>query len=89
MTGHGNMGCHLRKIGKSQSSFCPGCQQLDDPMHRIYECPVFDAARRTLAGECADWHILFFFLFSMFLTEKFLTTTYLFNVHSFFQFDVE
>lgn len=39
LTGHGNFGIHLHRVGKQDESLCTTCDQIDDPIHRIVECP--------------------------------------------------
>ena len=49
LTGHGAFGCHLYRIGKSEDGICEGCQEFDNPEHRILRCPNFLAERTALS----------------------------------------
>jgi hypothetical protein len=50
LSGHGQFVTHLHRVGKSDTENCPTCGTPDDPqmIHRILECPTFDAERVEL-----------------------------------------
>jgi hypothetical protein len=45
LSGHGPFVTHLHRVGKSVTGNCPTCGSPDDPIHRILDCPTFDAER--------------------------------------------
>lgn len=56
LTGHGDFGWHLRRIGKSENGNCLTCQQeADIPWHRITDCPDFDEERNLLKTVFDSW----------------------------------
>lgn len=55
LTGHGNFGVHLHRIGKQDEPLCPICDEIDDPIHRILECPKFENARTRLRNIIDHW----------------------------------
>lgn len=51
-TGHGPFASHLYRIGKRENPFCEHCDlQVDDPLHRIYNCTNYVIARLPLRNE--------------------------------------
>lgn len=48
LTGHGNFRQHLLRIGKTDEGDCPECTVLDDPIHRLLHCPIFEDDRINL-----------------------------------------
>jgi len=51
-TGHGPFASHLHRIGKRENSLCEHCEtQVDGPLHRIYNCSNYVAARLPLLNE--------------------------------------
>lgn len=55
LTGHGNFRAHLHRIGKIDEPLCATCNETDDPIHRILECPLFDNARMRLRNNTDRW----------------------------------
>jgi hypothetical protein len=56
LTGHGEFGCHLHRIGKEESDTCDICPgATDDPIHRILECPKYLAAQELIHEEVRAW----------------------------------
>jgi hypothetical protein len=56
LSGHGPFVTHLHRVGKSDTGNCPTCS-TDDPIHRILDCPTFDAERvefQVALGGIAD-----------------------------------
>lgn len=49
ITGHGEFGMHLYRIGKRESGLCELCQVEDDPIHRITTCSIFEDIRNTIS----------------------------------------
>ncbi|RZB38696.1 uncharacterized protein BDFB_012370, partial [Asbolus verrucosus] len=54
LSGHGNFGIHLRRIGKQEDDLCPECGVTDDPPHRILHCPHFELEREALRASLPD-----------------------------------
>lgn len=48
ITGHGNFGAHLLRIGKSINGLCELCHSLDDSIHRLTTCGRYEDARLNL-----------------------------------------
>lgn len=55
LTGHGQFGCHLKRIGKRECDECDTCAKRDDPRHRIIECPKYFAAQELIHEETRTW----------------------------------
>lgn len=48
LTGHGEFGRHLKRLGKRDSSDCVVCGLEDEPIHRIFTCPMYEDERRLV-----------------------------------------
>jgi hypothetical protein len=55
VTGHGNFGAHLLRIGKDDTGHCPTCDVLDNPQHRILVCPLFAETRIRIRQTLRTW----------------------------------
>lgn len=56
LTGHGSFGCHLYRIGKTETDECDACPNLrDDPKHRILNCPKYLCAQEAIHEEMIAW----------------------------------
>lgn len=56
ITGHGGFGCHMLRIGKSETDSCIECQgERDDPQHRILRCPRYRSAQMTIEDTIGTW----------------------------------
>lgn len=56
LTGHGEFGCHLVRIGKVEDGTCSTCPGSEDtPLHRLMECPDYEEARQKIAMETGVW----------------------------------
>lgn len=54
LTGHGEYGYHLHKIGKRQTPLCI-CGSTDNPVHRIRTCPLYDEEREEILDGNETW----------------------------------
>ena len=46
LTGHGNLGAHLARIGKQASNTCGGCELYPETRdHLVEECPAYHRTR--------------------------------------------
>lgn len=56
LTGHGNFGCHLKRIGKAETEDCDTCLgRRDDPKHRYLLCPKYNGVRNAIKMELQRW----------------------------------
>jgi hypothetical protein len=56
LTGHGEFGCHLHRIGKRDDDLCETCENArDDPLHRILDCPSYLSAQELIHEELRSW----------------------------------
>lgn len=55
MTGHGEYGYHLHKIGKRPSSLCIRCGLVDTSVHRVRECCLYERERNDLLNRQETW----------------------------------
>jgi hypothetical protein len=56
LTGHGEFGCHLLRIGKADSDECDACPgKTDDPVHRIKECPKYVPEQEEIRKRLRSW----------------------------------
>jgi hypothetical protein len=56
LTGHGEFGCHLLRIGKREDDLCETCEdESDDPRHRILHCPRYLMAQEAINEELRSW----------------------------------
>lgn len=51
LSGHGNFGIHLFRIGKAVNPFCLRCHVDDDTVHRVTICPLFAYARQEASAK--------------------------------------
>ncbi|KAJ3658798.1 hypothetical protein Zmor_010519 [Zophobas morio] len=52
LTGHGNFQCHLQRNGKAR---CQKDREEDNPIHKIFACPSFEAQREILVSQLRVW----------------------------------
>lgn len=56
LSGHGDFGWHLKRIGKLENGSCLTCpQEQDTPWHRIVQCPDYEEERNELAAQLNVW----------------------------------
>jgi hypothetical protein len=56
LTGHGEFGCHLNRIGKRDNDLCETCESArDDPLHRNLYCPIYLSAQELIHEELRSW----------------------------------
>jgi hypothetical protein len=56
LTGHGEFGCHLFRIGKADSDECDTCPgKTDDPIHRVKKCPKYAPVQEEIRKQLRSW----------------------------------
>ncbi|KAJ8946988.1 hypothetical protein NQ318_019069 [Aromia moschata] len=48
LTGHGNFGTYLKRIGKAETDRCTHCREEDGPGHALLACPRWEEKRRAV-----------------------------------------